>query len=375
MSKQGKIILVFSIILNFFLVVSVGIIFMDNQKSSDKSWHNVKSVEDKSEDINIKSYAKHSEKKHTNAMKEEKTEINEPPKDNKTVVNEENEALKNFDYSTIINPNTIDYFKHLSVMFPGISSIDGHFDKIHEYLLKKYPKEEADALFHVYKKYFKCETELKNERVSWGFPKSSDEWINYVKNAYEFRLKNMGDKIGGLLFGTSYKKLSYKLKKAKILQDDTLYGADKEKWLEELGNEVWGDEYQGTIYSDVNSSFDLYKQKLELYKKDFEEMTDEEREEKLKEFRNDLLSPELVENMEKAEKRTAEGKQRFESYKSEEQSILQNQDLNEEQKQEKIKELQNKTYGTHADAFRRGQNIQKESLEAAKRFQKMKKNE
>ncbi|KPA14113.1 Proteobacterial lipase chaperone [Candidatus Magnetomorum sp. HK-1] len=370
MSKQGKLILVFSVILNILLVVSVGMMFMGTQKSPQKNWHDVQSTEGEPDDIKINPHSTHTS--HTSAMKQNKTAQQETKKVDNNSLQQTSDKLPDFDYSSIINADTIDYFKHLSVMFPGISSIDGHFDKILEFLLTKYPKEQAEALFQVYKKYFKCETDLKNERVSWGFPKSADDWLEYIKRTYEFRLNSMGGKVGGLLFGTDYKKLSYKLKKSKILQDETLYGSDKEKWLEELGKEVWGDESQSTIYGDVNSSFDIYKQKMELYKKDLEEMTEEEKQEKIKEFRDELLTPELIENLEVAEKRTAEGKKRFESYKSEEQAIMQDPDMDETQKNERIKELQDKTYGVHADAFRRGQNILKETQEAAKKFQKNK---
>ncbi|MBF0451725.1 MAG: hypothetical protein HQK75_13555 [Candidatus Magnetomorum sp.] len=360
MSNNGKLILVGSVILNILLIVSVSIFYIGKQDQPKKDWIAKKSSENQASDVNIHKVP--SQKAVASKTDHKDTKI--PQK----VSQETEEQSSIVDYKSLINADTVDYFKHLSVMFPGVSSMDGHFDKIHDYLLSKYPKEKADALFETYKKYFKCETDLKYERVSWGVPKSADDWIEYINQTYNFRVNSMGKDIGPLLFGEEFKKLSFKLKKAKILDDDTLYGADKEKWIESLGMEVWGDKYQSTISGDVNSAFDVYKQKLSLYKKDFEDMNEEEKEAKIKEFRNELLSPELVKNLETAEKKTEEGKKRFESYQTEEQTILQNPDLDDEQRAEKINELQNETFKGNADAFRRGQALKQATQQAANKL-------
>jgi len=366
MTTKGKLILVFSFILNILLIVSVGIYYINNnQNQPSETWGSTVNLNQKNNAYTPKS-SEHQPEKTLNSTKKNDQNTHQEQAKGKFV--ESDDIYAKVDLKSLINAETINYFKHLSVMFPGISTLDGHFDKIYEYLLTKYPKEKADALFLTYKKYFKCETELKYERVSWGVPKSADDWLEYLKRTYDFRVNSMGGNIGSLLFGGEYKNLSYKIKKSKILKDDSLYGAEKEKWLELLATETYGDEYQSTINGDVNSAFDMYKQKLELYKKDFEEMTEEEKQAKIDEFRNNLLSPELVSNLEAAEKKTAEGKKRFESYQKEEETIMKDPDLDEDQKAEKIKELQDNTFTGYADAFRRGEAIKKATQEAANKL-------
>jgi lipase chaperone LimK len=362
MSIKGKLILVCSFILNILLIVSVSIYYINTKDTPTETWGAKQQSEQQMPEPMIKKKMSHSSaaKKH----KPEEKLSQQPPKP----FHDSDDIYDKVDLKRLINSDTINYFKHLSVLFPGVSSMDGHFDKIYEYLLGKYPKEQADALFKTYKKYFKCETDLKYERVSWGTPKTADDWLAYLKRTYDFRLNSMGDNVGALLFGEEYKQLSYKIKKTKIIKDDSLYGADKEKFLEMLASETYGDQYQSAVSGDVNTAFDMYKLKLDLYKKDFEEMTEEEKKAKINEFRNELLSPELVSNLEAAEKKTAEGKKRYESYKEQESSIMQDPDLDDDQKAEQIKELQNNTFKGYADAFRRGQALRQATQEAANKL-------
>ena len=334
-------------------------------KDSDNKKQNITYYDSKLplEDKHDKSYLKNNKKNNTKNIKSETTA---DKKEDKKI--EDNIILTPENLEAFVNNSTVDYFNQLSKMFPNAKTLDEHYSKIYEYLLSRYGKDEADTLFAVYKKFLKCEMDLKHERMKWGLPKNKEEWMQYIQKINNYRTDSLGKQISEKLFGNEYRNMIFKMKKEDIINDDTLYGHQKEQWLEDIAMDTWGDNYEDKMYSEFRTSYDMYKEKMKLYEKDFSEMDEEEKKEKIKEFRKQLLSDKLIKNLEEADEMTEKGYETINSYKSAETNILSDNKLTAKQKDQKIKELQDNTFGENADAFRRAEAIQKASKEAAKKL-------
>ena len=69
-----------------------------------------------------------------------------------------------------------------------------------------------------------------------------------------------------------------------LVNNEDLYGAEKEEQLKKLNEDMWGDE--ATAVEDMPKPYTKYKERLEIYSKDMSEMDPETRSEKIKEIRN-----------------------------------------------------------------------------------------
>jgi hypothetical protein len=97
-----------------------------------------------------------------------------------------------------------------------------------------------------------------------------------------------------------------------------------------------------------------------LYQKDLsKERPEAERAATLEQFRREIFTPEQLQGMEEVDRSLAEEKKNEEQYFAQEKEIMNDQSLDQEGKESKIRELQDATFGEEADAFRRAQIMQK----------------
>jgi hypothetical protein len=141
-----------------------------------------------------------------------------------------------------------------------------------------------------------------------------------------------------------------------------LYGREKESRLRQAAAEVFGeDAADAHIYDKTGES--LFQEKLLIYKKDLDEMNEDAKKEKIREFRSDYLPPEDIEKIEAAEEQVDEVAKRDQDYSENKNAILNNAELDAAEKQKKIRSLQDEVYGDMADEIRHGEEFSQEQNE------------
>jgi lipase chaperone LimK len=151
----------------------------------------------------------------------------------------------------------------------------------------------------------------------------------------------------------------YPIRRGMIIGDQELYGAEKEKKLDNLKKDMWGNEAD-TIDNDTEP-LDRYHEKFKIYQKDMAEMTsDEERQAKIRQFREELFTPEQVRRLDDVDRATADEKKNEEDYFAQENDIKNSNNLDADSKAQKIRDLQDQMFGSEAGAFRRRQVVENE---------------
>lgn len=102
-----------------------------------------------------------------------------------------------------------------------------------------------------------------------------------------------------------------------------------------------------------SNPYNRYQLKLLLYQKDLSEMGEKARALKIQEFRKECFSKEQIKRLSEVDDRIAKEKQNMERYRAAEQKILDLKDMPQEEKNKRIKSLQDKFFGKEAEAFRR----------------------
>ena len=298
---------------------------------------------------------KHSnENKNTPETKKQGTETDTDT--NMTIVN-----VNQLFLGHMISPYTLKYFKFLDGQFKDSKNMEDHLEKVRQFLLEQLPEKQANALFDIYKKYLKTEIDLVKEiQIRGDFNMSDpDKAIEMLRFAHEYRRSMIGDDIADALYGSELKVNEYTIRRASIVNDNSLYGLEKERMLGELNKDMWGDEAD-----DVESypnDFNRYQEKLVIYQKDINDIENEDdRKQKIQEIRKQLFTPDIVERLENVDQQLEEESQKEISYQESINDIINNKALSQEEKDKQIVQLQQETFGDQADAFRRRETIQKE---------------
>ncbi len=266
---------------------------------------------------------------------------------------------KIFAQGLINSYTTMKYFKHLEHLFRKSSTLGEHFDQVKKYLFSEFSASEAQELFETYKKYLTCEMDLLEEFRNLTSAKSTQEAIETLKQIQEFRRDRLGVELADKLFGADVKAKEYAFRRADIVGNDSLYGREKEEQLKKLNQDMWGEDADAV--EDHPNNYNRYKEKIRIYKKDFEEMaSDQLRREKDIEFRNEFFTPEVVKRLEDVDRQIAAEKQNELDYREKEKQILEDKKLSEEKRSAQIQTLQNEMFGDEADAFRRRETMRLE---------------
>ena len=249
---------------------------------------------------------------------------------------------------------TLKYFKHIEHLFRKSATPGEHMDNVKDYLFSQFPESEAQILFDTYKNYLQCEIDLAEEMKNLTSAKSTDEAIDILKKIQEFRRERLGVELADKLFGTDVKAKEYAFRRADIVGDDTLYGDTKSEMLQKLNADMWGEDAEA-VESHPNE-YNRYREKMLIYQKDLSELGSEElRQEKIKAYRKEFFTPEVIKRLDDVDKQIAAEKQNETLYREKEKQILESTGLTEETRKEKLEKLQNEMFGNEADAFRRSE--------------------
>ncbi|MDA8403751.1 MAG: lipase secretion chaperone [Desulfobacteraceae bacterium] len=253
--------------------------------------------------------------------------------------------------------NTLKYFKYLEYLFKAAPDMADHFEKVRAYLFAHFSPSDAQLLFDTYQNYLKCEMSLTTEFKNLSAMTSAEEAIALLEQIQASRRAQLGAELADTIFGADVKAKEYALRRAEIVNNKDLNGSEKEMMIRQLNQDMWGEDAQAV--EKRPEPYNRYSEKLDIYQKDLDALNPTDRQSKVQEFREEFFPPEVVEKMDAIDKQMADEKAAEKQYHEEADAITGNPDLTDEEKNQQINNLQNKTFGDQADEFRRREAIEK----------------
>ncbi len=270
--------------------------------------------------------------------------------------NEENS--RDFFKDNLINKYTLKFFKFLQETFKEMN-YDQHLEAVRKYLYNSMDSESADKLLAIYKIFLNYENRLASELNSMQDLKSTDDFLGVLLKMRKMQVEMFGEKNADIIFGASLKSQEYPIRRAGIINDSSLYGKEKEDRIKKLNSEMWGSD--GDELEKNRKPYTQYTEKIDTYSKDLSEMAESDKALKIRQFREEVFSPDVVQRLEEVDNLMDAEKQKELSYMSAYSEITNNNELSDKEKQDMILNLQNSTFGDEADSFRR-----REQMEAGK---------
>lgn len=259
----------------------------------------------------------------------------------------------------LINKYTLKFFKYLQETFKDMT-YEQHIEAVRKYLYDSMDSDSADKLLEIYKQFLDYENRIASEISGKTDLETTDDFLKILKRMRELQVEIFGEKNADTIFGASLKSQEYPIRRAGIVNDKSLYGKEKEEKIRQLNKEMWGSE--GEEIEKNRKPYTQYTEKIETYSKDLNEMGEEEKSQKVKEFREEIFSPDIVQRLEEVDNLMEAEKQKELSYLSAYSEISNNKELSEKEKKDMIYNLQNQTFGEEADSVRR-----REDMEAGKK--------
>jgi lipase chaperone LimK len=259
----------------------------------------------------------------------------------------------------IVTAESLNFFRSLEQQFAEktINDLNEHFNKVKQYLNSQFDESEATKLFDIYRKYMKCQIKISNDGKYEVKNPDPRHLLSLLFTIQNFRRQELGKETADALFGREVKESEYSLRRALIIGDNTLYGKEKESRLQKLNMDMW--DGKAVSMPEDNNPINRYQFKMQLYQKDFSELGKKEREIKTEDFRKEYFTKEQIKRLHDVDKQISQEKQNMERYRAAEQNILNLRDITPEEKDKRIKLLQDNFFGKEAEAFRRREAVSK----------------
>jgi lipase chaperone LimK len=273
-------------------------------------------------------------------------------------INIDSSSNKYFSHG-VVTAKTLDLFRFLEQEFAVkfLDELSEHFNKVKQYLNSQFGESEAKKLFEIYQKYLECQIKISNDSKYKGKTPDPKHLLSLLYTIQNFRREKLGKETADALFGREVKENEYLLRKALIIGDNMLYGKEKESRLQQLKDDMWDGDVISML-EDTNP-YNRYQLKLQLYRRDLSALGEKEREIKIEEFRKEFFSKEQIKRLHDVDKQFTLEKQNMERYREAEQKILDLRDMPQEEKNKRIKSLQDEFLGKEAEAFRRREAMRK----------------
>jgi len=146
----------------------------------------------------------------------------------------------------------------------------------------------------------------------------------------------------------------YLLRKGLVLNENS-YGAEKEKKLAALRRDIWGE--KGSPLDEGRQPLERYNEKLQIFARDLGELSDEERAERVRSFRSEFFSEDVVRRLEKVDAEIATDVAREQAYRTREREIKSDSGLSDDEKTRILESLQREIFGDDAESFKRREAI------------------
>lgn len=285
------------------------------------------------------------------------------------------EYLKKVDFSgdksgeyfkdDLVNKYTLKFFKYLQEAFKDMT-YDQHLEAVRKYLYDSMGSERGEKLIEIYKKFIDYENKLAEEISKLKDLNTTDDFLNVLLKMRKMQVDIFGEKNADIMFGASLKSQEYPIRRSGIINDNSLYGKEKEEMIRKLNKEMWG---SGAEELEKNRKpYTQYSEKIESYSKDLSELPEGDKAQKIKQYREEIFSPEVVKRLEEVDNLMESEKQKELSYLMSQSEITNNKDLNEREKKEKIFNLQNETFGEDADSVRRREEMESGKSELLNKY-------
>jgi lipase chaperone LimK len=257
------------------------------------------------------------------------------------------------------NPFTLKFFRYITQLFSGCKTRAEALKKARDYIFSQLPPAEAEKVYALYVKFIDSEVALVNAQKNWGNPKTPDEVIALLRKAQDLRREQLGAETADALFGPEVKIKEYQVRRGAIVGDTSLYGAEKEKRIAQLTQDMWGNE--AAQVEDYGNSYNRYQEKRAIYQKDLDEQpSDAARAAKDQQFRQEFFNPHQVTALNNVDAQLAAEQKAEDSFKAARAQVENDQTLTPEQQQQKIKDLGVQMLGQeNADALSRREAIEK----------------
>jgi lipase chaperone LimK len=265
-----------------------------------------------------------------------------------------NEDPRKYFSNDIVNLYTVRFFKFIQNQIE-FTTREQHLQTVKMYLNSVLDPQKAEEMFALYEKFLDYEIGLREKTKSWSQPRTTDELLRYLQNIHNYRREIFGADEADAMWGAEVKAREYSIRKNAVMFDQNLYGAEKEKRVSALKEEMWGADaasIEDPPQTDPEK-FASYQEKQAIYQRDLQELPEDKRLEKIKEFRKDFFSPEQIARLEKVDEELEGDKRKESDYYEREKTIMNDSSLADDKKAEAIRELQDNTFGDQADAFRR----------------------
>lgn len=260
--------------------------------------------------------------------------------------------------SALVNHDTLNFFQYMDDLFKDSKDLTDNMEKARKYLYSVLPPQQANQMLDLYETYVNYQIDLQPKLMEFVKAGTPDEALANLSRLQEYRRVVFGKEIADIIFGASQKAEEYSIRRNMIITDNNMYGFEKERKLSILNETMWGSE---TMPFDENlTPCARYQEKLRLYNDDLAALrTEEEKEALRQQLQRQTLYPEQIQALADVDLQLAEEKKTNDQYYVREKEILNDPNITQETKDMKIRELQDATFGEEADAFRRGQIMQK----------------
>lgn len=224
------------------------------------------------------------------------------------------------------------------------------------YIEKNYSSPDKEKIIDLFRSYFKYEDEVRNLKMPENV--TFDERYEILKKK---RKETLGQDKAELFFGMEEAQVSFiEASKNFMASTKNLSGSERVKKYEELRKKVYGP-YNEAI-AGREDSFQHYQTELELREKDLSGLSEAEKDKKIAALEIQYFGKEGAERMAKARKEIAEHQAKFTDYEQKEKEFLAaNPNLSEKDKEQKLKELRVKALGEEeAEAYAKREKYEEE---------------
>ncbi|MDQ5984566.1 MAG: Lipase chaperone [Syntrophus sp. SKADARSKE-3] len=263
-------------------------------------------------------------------------------------------SLKELFSQGVLNKNTLRFFNIIETRFlnHNFESEDQYFAAVKIYLSLFFSEKQASEFLEFYKNYMQYIRELESRRKSWMEypPETMEQNLKYIEKLQEFRRQYFGKETADLLFGVEVKGMEYPLRRELIIRNHNLYGQEKEKLLNELNTAAWGEEAPRA--EDIKLDLQKYRVKLDIYKRDLDEMTEEQKIAKIREIRQEYFDMDTIVRLETLDAWEKDKKRKETEYYSARQMIQDSYNISDEEKIKKIDELRKNIFGVDAEKMK-----------------------
>ncbi len=194
---------------------------------------------------------------------------------------------KEYGATSLVNRGTAEYFRFLQTQFHTGATLAENTAAIRQHLFSSLPADDAEKLFTLYKKFVDFEFSLGEKTKGWAMPASADEALALIKQMQQLQRQEFGEENADLLFGGELKSTEYTARRSGILNDRVASGAEKEAMLTKLATDMFGPE--SDQLDAKKNPYNLFEEKMLVYKYDLEKMEPLERDKTIKALREKYL--------------------------------------------------------------------------------------